>query len=1002
MLSKGNNAIGVAVRRALYVGAMASAVVYASTASAQDDAALEEITVTGTRITVPGVESASPIFSVASEEIDLQGQPEVEKILRLLPITKPADGSAVNNGTAGVATVDLRGLGAQRNLVLVDGKRATPYNYNGIIDTSTIPTALIDRIDIITGGASAVYGSDAISGALNFVMKRDFEGVDLRGYYSQTDESDGDDTSLSLTLGANVADGRGNVALNMNWNDREAVLLGARPLGQLGIATDDGSNYAEFLAGQAPAPGPAGCGGPGSVVSGGSTTTLPTRVSIAGGSGLGQFREDGSLQDNCSVFNFNPFNYYQTPLERFGAAALGHFEVNEHVEAYGRLNYSNTSVRQQVAASGIFGNTFFTPLANPFITDQARGVMIGAAEADRTSGALNVAGVPDPANPGEFLFENWRDINGNGVVDIEDDLLISYRRRTVEFGERSTTYGNNAFQLTAGLRGTIIGDWTYDTSVQYGQTDRTNVSAGYTNVASIENAVNAVDVDTCRTGGDSCVPINLFGGFGAITPAMAAYSSATAIDRQTYEQTIYFASATGPIDALHIPSADQPVSVSIGYEFRDESALTTPDECWKLAPSSCLGGAGGNILPRAGGFDVSEFFGEAIIPIVSGMTGIQQLDLELGIRASDYSSTGSNTTWKAGVSYRPIESLRFRAMVQQAIRAPNVGELAAPNTTSLENATLDPCSVANAGNIDAALQALCVSTGMSAAQVGVVEDIVSGQINAFAGTDLNNLPDIETADTLTVGFVYSSDLDLGPVQGLIVSLDYYDIDIDDVIGEFAPQEVLDGCYTAGETEQCTKIRRIGGALTLPGSGVELFTTNLVNQRAEGIELGLTTSVEMGKYGGLDVSFNYNQYLTADSQSSSTTPVLDCLGYYGTSCGGPLPESRWIQRTTWNFLEDFQVSYLWSHLGSTDIEPGEAADAFPEFRSIDSYNYVDLTATWQVTEEINLSLAVNNLFGEDPPVVGNEAGTTSANSGNTFPSAYTAVGSVYRFGFRYAF
>ena len=989
------NNIAGAVHRAIYGAAVLAAVGIPLASMAQDtDAPLEEIITTGTRIVAPGVESASPIFSVGDEEIALQGQPEVERIIRLLPITKPSDGANANNGTAGAATIDLRGLGSQRNLVLVDGKRATPYNYNGIIDTSTIPTALIERIDIITGGASAVYGSDAISGALNFIMKRDFEGVDLRGYYSVSDEDDGDNRSMSLTVGSNLADGRGNVVLNVNWNDRESVLLGARPLGQLGIDTASGANYAEFLAGQAPQPGPAGCGGPGSVVSGGSTTTLPTRVAIAGGSGLGQFREDGTLQGNCSVFNFNPFNYYQTPLDRIGGAAIGYFEINEHAEVYSRINFSNTSVRQQVAASGIFGTTFFTPLSNPLMSDQARNAIITQAELDRNAGLVNEVNSGAP-------FTNWRDLNTNGVVDAADDLSISYRRRTVEFGERSTTYDNAAFQVLAGVRGSILGEWTYDASFQYGQTERTNVSAGYTNVANIANAVNSVDGVTCRTGGASCVPINLFGGFGAITPEMAAYSSATAIDRQKYEQTIYVASATGPI-GLQIPMADNPVQVSVGYEFRDESAVTTPDECWKFAPSSCLGGAGGNILPRAGGFDVNEFFGEAIIPIASGMTGLQQLDLELGIRSSDYSSTGSNTTWKAGVSYRPIESLRFRVMAQEAIRAPNVGELAAPNTTGLTNATLDPCSIANAGNIDAALSALCVSTGMVAAQVGTVEDIVSGQINAFAGTDFNNLPDVETAETLTAGFVWTPDFNAGRIGGLQLSVDYYDIDIADVIGTFTAQEVLDGCYVGAQAAQCDKVRRIGGTLTLPGSGIERFTTNLVNLHAEGIELGVVMGVDLSGAGDLEISFNYNQYLTQESQSSALTPVLDCLGYYGTSCGGPLPESRFIQRTSWNFAEDFQVSYLWRHIGAIDVEPGEASGTFADFRSISSYDYIDLTGSWDVTDQIRLSLAIDNLLGEDPPVVGNEAADTRSNSGNTFPSQYDTIGTIYKFGFNYRF
>ena len=1000
-----NNTVRSAVRQALSVGALTAVLGYVPIAVAQD-VEIEEITVTGTKITVPGVESASPVYSIGGDEIALQQQPEVERILRLLPITKPDDGQNVNNGTAGIASIDLRGLGSQRNLVLVDGKRVTPYNIDGIIDTSTIPTALIERIDIITGGASAVYGSDAISGALNFIMKRDFEGVDLRGYYGITNESDGANRNLSLTVGSNVANGRGNVVLNVNWTERDAVLLGARPLGQLGIDTADGSNYDAFLAGEGPTPAPAGCGGPGSVTAGGSTTTVPTRLAIAGASALGQFRDDGTLQENCSVFNFNPFNYYQTPTERFGGSAIGHFEINEHAEVYSRINFSATNVRQQVGPSGIFGTTFFTPLSNPLMGDQARAATIAQAEIDRAAGNINVANTPDPGGePGDTLFTNWRDMNTNGVVDAEDDLLLSYRRRTVEFGERSTHYDNNAFQILLGTRGTIVGEWDYDVSFQHGETDRTNISSGYTNVANIENAVNVVDVNgtpTCRVDPANCVPIDLFGGFGSITPEMAAYSSATAMEQQNYRQTIYSGSVSGPINALQIPWADMPMAMSFGAEYREELGTSTPDECWKLAPNSCLGGAGGNKLPVSGGFDVSEVFVEAIIPIVSGKTGFEQLDIELGYRSSDYNPSGQNETWKAGISWRPIESLRFRAMAQQAVRAPNVGELAAPNVTALRNATLDPCSVANAGSITPALTNLCVATGMTQNQVGVVEDIVSGQVNTFEGTDLTRLPKPETADTFTVGFVYSPAFDMGPVNGLVLSVDYYSIDIVDIIGIFGAQQVLDGCYSAAVQSECDKIVRVGGALTLPGSGVELFTTNLVNLKAEGVEVGLDLGIDMKSFGDLAISLNYNQYLTQEQQSASFIPVNDCLGFYGTTCEGPLPESRWIQRTSWYFKDNFSVSYLWRHMGSAAVEPTEAAATFADFRTIGSTDYVDLTGTWQVTDQINLSASVQNLFQQDPPVVGNEAADTSSNSGNTFPSSYDVLGSVYTLGFQYRF
>lgn len=998
---RGNPRISAAVRSALGMTAGFVVLGGASTALAQDEeAALEEITVTGTRISVPGVVSSSPIYSVGEDEIEMQQLPEVERILRLLPITKPDDGQNVNNGTDGAATVDLRGLGEERNLVLIDGKRATPYSIEGLVDTQTIPTALIERIDIITGGASAVYGSDAIAGALNFIMKRDFEGVEFDYNHRETSEGDGVTQAASITMGTNMADGRGNVVLNVNWQDREAVLFAQRPLGLLGIDTADGSNYDNFLRGEVPDPPPAGCGGPGAVASGGSTTTVPTRVSIAGGPGLGQFRDDGTLGSNCSVFNFNPLNQYQTPQQKWGGMAIARFDVNDSVEAYGSFRYSSINVKEQVAPSGIFGFNFFTPLGNPFLGDAARNDIIAAAEAGRLANTVCTDPTCGGADPDAASFVNWVDTNENGVVDAADELSISYRRRTVEFGNRSTNYNANQFQITTGIRGTLFGDWNYDLSYQRGEADRSNVAGGYTNVTAIEQSIRSLDGTTCLNGDSACVPIDLFGGFGTITPAMVAANSALAIEDELYKQTIASGSIDGPVDFIRLPTADSSLAISVGAEYREESGETIPDECWKESPTSCLGGAGGNRLPVAAGFDVTEFFFEGYLPLIEGAPLAETVALEVGWRTSDYSHVGSNDTWKAGLSWRPFDSLLVRVMQQEAVRAPNVSEIGSPVTSGLEDALLDPCSIANAGNIDASLETLCMSTGMSAAQVGAVEDIVSGQINNFEGTNPNALPGPETADTFTAGFVWTPEFDILP--NLILSVDYYDIDIDDVIGELTSQEILDGCYVAGIAENCAQITRVGGTLTLPGSGTNAFTQNLEYLRAEGIEASATATFDIGRWGSLDVSGTINHYLTQESLSSPAVAVVQCVGKYGNSCGNPLPENRWIQRTSWYLNDDWTFSYLWRHIGEVDIEEPQVAGTFEPFRSIDAVDYFDLTAHWQATDEIGVSFVVYNIFDEDPPVVGNEAGTTAANSGNTFPSMYDVLGTTWTASFNYRF
>lgn len=990
------SSVNDAVRIALFSAAIPFAVSGPLAQAQQPDQGLDEVVVTGTRITTPGLTSSSPVVSLGAAEIDQLQQPEIEKIFRDLPITFPSDGQNVNNGTGGAATINLRGLGSDRNLVMLDGKRLTPFGIGGAVDTQTIPTALIERIDIITGGASAVYGSDAISGAINFITKRDFEGIAINTDFSQTSESDGKIKTADILLGANMADGRGNIVLGFNYADREGVQLGARPLGQLGIVTFNGAGLSDFEAGRGPTLATGGCDGPNSVVAGGSTTTLPTRVAIAGGPGLGQFRNDGTLGANCGVFNFNPYNYYQTPQERWGATALGHVEFNDHAEVYGRMTFTNTKVRQQIAPSGVFGSPLWTPLANPFLSAQARAAIITAANTGRT--AVNpTTGAPAPTVVATGAFPNWRDLNGNGVVDAADDLNIVYRRRTVEFGERSSTYENTTWQVMMGVRGEIMGDWDYDVSFQRGQSDRDVTSAGYTNVANIANAVNAVSTTTCRTGGSSCVPINLFGGFGAITPAMAAYSSATALENQIRTQQIVSASVSGPVEAFKLPTADNALALSFGAEYREEKAETEPDECLKLAPASCLGGAGGNTLPVKGRYNVKEFFGEAILPLVNGVTGVQSLDLELGFRSSDYNITGSNETWKAGLSWRPVDSILVRAMAQRAVRAPSIGELFAPLTASLANATLDPCSIRNATALagNATLRARCQATGMTAAQVGTVEDIVSGQINTFSGSDLARPPAPEEADTKTLGIVWTPNFG-GAISRAVFSVDYYDIDIKQVIGTFGPQETLDACYGLGDTGACSKIVRVGGTLTLPGSGIQLYTTNLEYLRAEGVEVSATLGFDLGDAGELTFQTAINKYLTNESLSSGVSDVIDCNGYYGTQCGNPLPEMRWIQRTTWN-RGPFGVSLLWRHLGSTKVEPVQISDTFGQFQSIGSYNYFDLSASWQYNDNFSVQLSARNVTNEDPPVVGNEAGTTSANNGNTFPSVYDTLGRVYAIG-----
>lgn len=235
---------------------------------------------------------------------------------------------------------------------------------------------------------------------------------------------------------------------------------------------------------------------------------------------------------------------------------------------------------------------------------------------------------------------------------------------------------------------------------------------------------------------------------------------------------------------------------------------------------------------------------------------------------------------------------------------------------------------------------------------------------------------------------------------LELTVDYYDIEVDNTVGTFTAQQTLDACYTFGIESECGKIQRIGGDLTIAGSGIETYTTNLSYRTAEGIEVGVNFSVGLQDWGELRFATNLNHYLTNERQSSSVLPIIDCLGKYGNNCS-PTPETTWNQRITWN-LDDFTASLLWRHSSSVDMEDVQAAGSFEAFRSIDSYDYIDLFASYNFGENTKFTFGIDNVTDEEPPIVGGEAGSTAFNSGNTFPSSYSAIGRIYRAGVKFTF
>jgi iron complex outermembrane recepter protein len=1017
--------------------AVLASALLAPPAMAQDDqvepgAEIEEITVTGTRIQDQNIIAASPITVIGAEEIALKQTPNIERVFRDLPITIPGDGENVNNGTAGQASLDLRGLGPERMLVLMDGKRLAPYDINGIVSTDVIPVNMLERVEVVTGGASAVYGSDAMSGAVNFVLRRNFEGLELDFGYSDTDSGQavgggGEDTQyIHALFGTGFSDGRGHFMLGGGRTQRGAILLADREFGLSGVSSATGSGL-----GGTPPPPDAGCTGNSAfstpASSGiGSTTAIPGTLNLRSGNTY-QFRDDGSLlSGQCALHNFNPFNYYQTPQDRWQATTVVEYDVNEHVQAYGRASFSANTSAFQIAPSGTFGSAFTIPVMNPFFTNQNRQTIVadlnaGAASfVAQTQAAIDAEQDPETraqlqaaldADPMGFNSVGIIDHNGDGVFDESDAFISTARRRTIELGPRTGIFDTDYFQYVLGARGSLPGNlerWNFDVSYQLGESDFVETRDGFTNLTNLAAGINTVDPNQCidlngNVTPAPCTPINVFGPEGSITDQQRedGFFIAIASDLRVARQEIWHASVDGVVDQLSLPSAATGLGLAVGVEFSETEASSSPDECLKLAPASCQGGAGGNRLPVKGKYTSDEYFLEAILPLVQDRRGFENLSLEAGWRTADYDVQGSTDSWKAGLSWELVPGFRFRAMQQQAVRVPNVGELFRPVTTGLDNATFDPCSVGNPNPPQPGSELFdrCVQTGMLPTQVGQVADIIAGQINVFTGTNPNALPKPEEADTTTVGFVWETDLPaLGPA---IFSLDYYNIEINDYIDTPTGQESLDLCYVLGDPVTCAGIVRIGGSFGETGTGTPAFFTNFEVFQAEGLDLRADIrGYDVGNIGTFGASLVAHQYLTNEFQTTATQPIVDCKGRYGTSCD-PVPEFRSTLRLTWG-RNDFDGSLLWRHIGSMDAQANEAAALFPEFRSVDSQNYFDLTFGYNFSDFARFSVLIANVTDEDPPILGNETGSTTFNSGNTFPSLFDTMGRIYTANVKFTF
>ncbi|MGA0607770.1 TonB-dependent receptor domain-containing protein [Phenylobacterium sp. VNQ135] len=1013
---------------------------------AQDGGEVAEVVVTGSRIPQPNLTSASPVTVVGAQDVATRGITRTEDLVNQLPQVLAGQGSMIANGATGTATVDLRGLGPNRTLVLIDGRRlhiGTPAATASLTapDLNFIPAALIERVEVVTGGASAVYGADAVAGVVNFIMQKNFEGVRLDAQYSgyqhtnnnddlqevirrraagaldpsaftipEKDVWDGGTTDLNLVVGVNSPDGKGNVTTYVGYRNVQPVTQDNRDYSACNIATSSAAaSYAGWI-----------CSGSG--------TTAPAQLLPGGGTGIpGLPAGQGYTLDptapggrgfrlysaNRDAFNFAPYNHFQRPDTRYTLGAFANYEFSEKAELYAQLMFMDDRTAAQIAPSGVFGqNMNINCEGNPFLT-AAQVTALCAATIDQLP--------DDPANPASTGLNTDADPTTPG-----QQASVSVLRRNVEGGGRVSDLRHTSYRGVIGMRGALDNGFQYDVFAQRGSVEYQLVFFNDFSLARSRKALDVVidpatGLPACRSAIPSlagtnfdpaCRPYDIFSIAGPSQESID-YLQTPGFQNGEYIQTVVSASLTGDLGQYGVkaPWARDGVGFAVGTEYRRERLQLNTDIAFQTGD---LAGQGGAALPTQGAYDLYELFGEARLPLVQDKPFFHNLSLEVGYRWSDYSLGFSTDTYKLAGDWAPTEDFRFRASYNRAVRAPNVVELFSTLNVVL-NGSSDLCE----GATPEWTPEQCARTGVTAAQYGNIVPNLAGQYNGQTGGNPNLEP--ETSDTYSAGVVFTPTF----IPGFSASVDWYDIKLKDRIGQIGQDVTLERCATTGEAFFCGLIHRAPGtgSLWLSQNGYIVDTTfNTGGLEVEGVDVEANYRFDFGdfgvtrgldRYGGLSVNF---QGSWLDKYAIITLPgdaAFNCAGLYGSVCtgsavptGAPFVEWRHKLRTTWRTPWDFELSATWRHLSSVEVDAefSGASHANGPDAKLDSQDYFDLAGTWAVRENVTFRFGVNNVFDKEPPLVSSGGGAinncpSGPCSGNTYPMTYDSLGRYLFFGVR---
>ncbi len=934
---------------------LAAFIVPFSVAVAQEQEVFEEITVTGSRIGTTDVTSMNPITTLSEEQFKVSGNNTLEDFLQNVPSMGQGDfGSSVNNGNPGLASVSLRGLGPVRTLVLIDGQRPAAAATNGFVDLNMIPAAMVERIEVLRDGASTIYGSDAIGGVVNIITKKNFEGVTIDLQLDTTSESDGDQYNLSMVIGG--GSDRGHFMLGAQVTDRELIRQGDRafsavPLGESIIngvntvgPTGSGTAYPGRFAGTAicgtdpvtmlPIPCPEAAAGVAWVVDAG-TGQARTFVSV------------GSPGIEPDSFNFAEASIMVTPQKIISGFGSGYYDLIEEggftsLTAQMSANFSNRRSNQLLAPVGTFQQPI-VPATNPF---NPFGNALCAAE-------------PNCTTPqGVALSRRLRETAGR------------------EFFQDVTSW-----RISTGFEGVFSNEWTWDVSYTYGHWSDAQADKGRQNLR-IENLL---DPAACAADPECPGVWNPFA-IDTLTPEMILYGTVNpnTIERSTL--TVSQANLQGDFGGWELPGGL--VQWGVGFEHRTEEATSFPDAAAALGQIFFVVGE----LTQAE-YKVDEFYGEVRLPILSGAAFAEELNLDISGRWSDYDRlASSDTVFKVGVDWAPVNAIRFRGTFAEGFRAPNIGELAQPETKTA-SAYNDPCLNFTAATVSAVVFDNCVSEGLPSDGSFALS---STQATGLIGGNLSLEP--EESESFTFGIVFTPEF----AEGLSVTLDWFDVTIDRAIGSSGTDNIITGCYNSpnfsspfcaliegparvDETPHLTSpLRNSLGNI----SGTILTQQNLANFETSGLDFDVRYDFDTG-FGQFDLQA-WGTYLDAfDFQSDPGSPTLELAGKFGTDpYQGDVPAvfAEYRVNGRIGFTRDnWGASWTTRWFSETDDINADASN----FDNIaDSIAYHDIQGYFIFNNDITFTAGIRNLTDEDPPYM------TNNDDMNTINFSYDTAGSYY--------